>query len=69
MDLSDGMIMADDSDASDACVAMQDRFTGISFHCKALYTDLGEGDLADPLAKVAAANLKVRAWGRIKYLF
>lgn len=38
---------------------MQDRFTGVSFHCKALYTDLGEGDLAEPLAKVAAANLKV----------
>ena len=38
----------------------QDRFTGVAFHSKTLFTDLGEGDLADPLAAVAAAHPKVR---------
>jgi hypothetical protein len=32
---------------------------GTAFHTKTLYTDLGEGDLADPLAQVATANPKV----------
>ncbi|GAX76273.1 hypothetical protein CEUSTIGMA_g3717.t1 [Chlamydomonas eustigma] len=39
--------------------AHQDRFTGPAFHTESLYTDLGEGDLAEPLAKVAKESPKV----------
>ena len=37
----------------------QDRFKGVAFHSRVLFTDLGEGDVADPLARVAAAYPKI----------
>jgi len=36
-----------------------ERFTGLAFSSRSLYTHLGEGDLADPLAKIAAEHPKV----------
>lgn len=42
-----------------AAQRLQERFTGIAHQSATLYTDLGEGDIADPLAKVAAAHPKV----------
>lgn len=39
--------------------AHQERFTGIAHHSKTLYTHLGEGDIAGPLAKIAAEHSKV----------
>ncbi|GAB4821923.1 hypothetical protein N2152v2_008969 [Parachlorella kessleri] len=40
--------------------AHADRFKGPAAHSQTLYTNLGEGDVADPLADVAKAHPKVR---------
>ncbi|GLC39458.1 hypothetical protein PLESTM_000899900 [Pleodorina starrii] len=39
--------------------AHQDRFTGVAFHSAALFTQLGESDLAQPLTAVAAKHPRV----------
>lgn len=39
--------------------SLQDRFTGIAFHSSALYTHLGESNLAKELTEVAAKHPKV----------